>query len=234
MIYALHGNLGSPRDWEALDLPGLQAVDLWEWQERFPGISLEEFGEAFSEEVAASGDSEPVLLGYSLGGRLAMQALAARRDFWKGAILISTHPGLTDETEKNSRRESDREWARRVREMPWTEFLESWNAQGVLANQVVSGGQGELEGRREAVARAFESWSLGRQEAAEERLGTLGVPLLVVTGERDEKFTDLAERFRNCGNGVEVTVMPNCGHRIPMEAPDRLAEVIRDWRERVK
>lgn len=234
MIYALHGNLGSPRDWEALDLPELKAIDLWKWQERFPGISLEEFGEAFSEEVAASGDSEPVLLGYSLGGRLAMQALAARRDFWKGAILISTHPGLTDETEKNSRRESDHEWARRVREMPWTEFLESWNAQGVLANQPVSEGQGELEDRREAVARAFDSWSLGRQDAAEERLGTLDVPLLVVTGERDEKFSDLAERFRNCGDRVEVTVMPDCGHRILMEAPERLAEVIRDWLERVK
>ncbi len=228
MIHALHGNLGSPRDWDALGLPELRAVDLWGWQERFPGLSLEEFGRRFADEVAAS-DSEPVLLGYSLGGRLALQALAARFDLWKAAILVSTHPGLTDDGKKAARRESDRAWARRARELPWSEFLQRWNGQGVLAGQPVPAGQEKLEERREEIARAFDSWSLGRQEAMEANLADIDLPVLVVAGERDEKFASLSERFRALGKEVEMAVIPGCGHRLPMESPERLGALVRDW-----
>lgn len=228
MIHALHGNLGSPRDWEALALPDLRAVDLWDWQERFPGITLEAFGERFAAEVAAS-DPEPVLLGYSLGGRLALQAMAARPDLWKAVILVSTHPGLMGAAEKIERRERDREWAGRARELPWEDFLQLWNAQDVLAGQPNPAGQGELANRREAVARAFESWSLGRQEAVESTSQKVSFPLLIVTGEDDEKFSKLAERFAGVGERIDWKRVPRCGHRVPMEAPERLGEMIGEW-----
>ncbi|MCB1230990.1 MAG: alpha/beta fold hydrolase [Verrucomicrobiae bacterium] len=228
MIHALHGNLGSPADWDALGLPDLRAVDLWEWQERWPGISLEEFGAAFSEEVAKI-DPEPVLLGYSLGGRLALQAMMARPDLWKAAILVSTHPGLTDEDEKASRRESDAKWARRARKDEWGDFLASWNEQGVIRGQSTPEGQMKLETRRESVSRAFESWSLGGQRAIEESREEFPFPILSVAGERDEKFVRLLERFRRLGDRVDMVLVPDCGHRVPMEASERLGEVIRDW-----
>lgn len=228
MIHALHGNLGSPRDWESLGLPDLRAVDLWDWQGRFPGISLEAFGESFAEEVAAI-DPEPVLVGYSLGGRLALHAVAARPGLWKAVVLVSTHPGLTDETEKSQRRERDREWARRARECQWKEFLAGWNEQGVLVGQTTPGGQEALEGRREAVARAFESWSLGSQEAMETALDQVNFPVLIVTGEDDEKFSKLAERFSAVGGQIDRKRVPGCGHRVPMEAPERLGEMVGEW-----
>ncbi len=228
MIHALHGNLGSPRDWDALALPDLRAVDLWAWQERFPGITLEAFGECFAEEVAAS-DPEPVLLGYSLGGRLALRAMAARPDLWKAVVLVSTHPGLTGEAEKNERLERDREWAGRARDLPWEEFLDLWNAQEVLAGQPIPTGQRELENRREAVARAFESWSLGSREAMTKVLEGVPFPVLIVTGKDDEKFSKLAKRFAGVGERIEWKQVPGCGHRVPMEAPERLREMIGEW-----
>ena len=143
MIYALHGNLGSAADWAAIDLPGLVAVDLWKWQETHPGISLEAFGRRFTESLPAD-DEAPVLLGYSLGGRLALHALAASPSRWKAAILISVHPGLESAEARGGRVKADQAWADRARQDDWTTFLEDWNSQPVLAGQEPGKEQGEL------------------------------------------------------------------------------------------
>ena len=153
MIHALHGNLGSGSDWTALGIEDLRAVDLWSWQEQHPGITLTKFGEAFAAEVEAI-DPQPILLGYSLGGRLALQAMTARPFLWKAAILVSTHPGLASENEREERLETDHRWASRARVEDWAEFLESWNRQPVLASSMPSAAQVSLESRREAVARS--------------------------------------------------------------------------------
>ncbi|MCB1093472.1 MAG: hypothetical protein KDL87_18185, partial [Verrucomicrobiae bacterium] len=86
MIHALHGNLGQPSDWDRLGLADLSAADLWEWQERVPGIGLNSFGGAYSQSVGRW-DSTSVVMGYSLGGRLALHALLARPELWKGAVV---------------------------------------------------------------------------------------------------------------------------------------------------
>ena len=228
MIHALHGNLGSPGDWEGLELPGLETIDLWSWQERFPGISLETFGRRFTESVVTR-DRVPVLLGYSLGGRLALQALAASMEQWKAVILVSVHPGLESEPERKERMIGDRDWAQRARNLPWPEFLEAWNAQPVLAGQVPGREMGGLAERREAIARAFESWSLGLQQAMDLELVGCRTPVLVVHGERDEKFGTLASRFTASLPEAEVRMIPGAGHRLPRETPGRLGEVIRTW-----
>ncbi|MCB1063766.1 MAG: alpha/beta fold hydrolase [Verrucomicrobiae bacterium] len=221
MIHALHGNLGSGSDWTALGIEDLRAVDLWSWQEQHPGITLTKFGEAFAAEVEAI-DPQPILLGYSLGGRLALQAMTARPFLWKAAILVSTHPGLASENEREERLETDHRWASRARVEDWAEFLESWNRQPVLASSMPSAAQVSLESRREAVASAFESWSLGHQVAVKQ---AFPFPVLMINGELDEKFSALANRFP----GAEMVRVSNAGHRLPTEQPGELALVIRDW-----
>lgn len=229
MIHALHGNLGSPADWDGFGLKDLRAVDLWSWQERFPGISLEEFGERFAGELTDE-DSAPVLMGYSLGGRLALQAMAARPDMWRAAILISTHPGLKSEVERTERLLADRQWADRSRNGDWGEFLADWNAQAVLAGQAVNeAGQAGLAGRRAAIADAFESWSLGRQRAMDDLLARCRFPILWVTGERDMRFAALARRLVRDSGAVEWTVVPDCGHRVLLERAGELRKIVTDF-----
>ena len=73
MIYALHGAVGSSKDWQGLEPEGelFKAVNLWRFLECCP-MSLEGFGSALNEENKAL---DSVLLGYSMGGRLALHAL---------------------------------------------------------------------------------------------------------------------------------------------------------------
>lgn len=81
MLWLLHGNLGSPADWkpvmEVLRAGGVEAraLNLWKYLECCPK-SLKDMGRVLCSEIAAQ-DKHPWLCGYSLGGRLAMQAVLA-------------------------------------------------------------------------------------------------------------------------------------------------------------
>jgi 2-succinyl-6-hydroxy-2,4-cyclohexadiene-1-carboxylate synthase len=221
-ILALHGNLGSTRDWEALDLAGLRAVDLWEYS------SLSFF--EMAHEVATTlseGMEKPILAGYSLGGRIALHAMAIHPDRWRGAIVASAHPGLRRAEDRAARRASDEAWARHAREMTWDEFLNKWNQQGVLANGEASDDQWALENQRQSVALAFETWSLGRQDDLRKSLRGFTAPVLWVSGENDEKFRAIGEEMNDTFTCFEHLVIPDSGHRV-LRSP-RLPGEISRW-----
>lgn len=229
-IWALHGNVGSPRDWECVreHLPprtAFHAVNLWETL-RSGSVGLETWGERFSEKVAAGGEPRPVLLGYSLGGRLALQALAAAPSLWRAAILVSTHPGLGDAGERQVRRESDRQWAEAARELPWPDFLARWNAQGVLVGSPPSPHQAALEPWREQIAIAFDCWSLGRQEHLGGHLAAFHGPALWITGASDPAYGALAAEMPRIFPDARHLEIPHGGHRLPQELPGPLAHAI--------
>lgn len=222
-LVALHGNLGSTADWESLSLPGLHAIDLW----TFSSLS---FGE-FADELATTlteGLERPFLVGYSLGGRLALHAMARHPERWSGALILSAHPGLCCVEDRLARRISDDIWARDAREMEWGAFVEKWNRQTVL-----DGGGGSatlsqlaLESRREAIACAFESWSLGRQEDLRRSLSSFQSPVRWITGERDEKFTRLGAEMEGVFVRFNHAVIPGCGHRLLQEGAGDLARML--------
>lgn len=227
MIWVLHGNLGGPEDWAAtleyLAPCRLRVVAPCLW-ERAP----EEFSpwaESFLDR--AEGGGEPrVLMGYSLGARLGMHALLARPAVWAAAVFVSGHPGLEDPGERSRRRQDDLAWAERLRNEPIRDFARAWNGQSVFAGEKPCPSQlGVLEKHREAIERAFDVWSLGRQAAFSERLRACSVPQLWIAGGRDAKFAALARGM--AGEHATAVVLDDCGHRVPLQKPRELAECVR-------
>ena len=190
-IIALHGNVGSPDDWLPLEqaFGPLEKRCLWE-----PGAL--DFAE---------GDA---LLGYSLGGRLALQAAAAAPEKFRMVVVLSAHPGLTTQQERLERLELDRRWSERAAHLPWAKFLQQWDAQDVLGSG--SPDRLALEPYRHAIAQAFRGWSLGNQADLRPALANLSCPLHWVTGEQDLKFTALAAGV-GCGR---QHVVQGAGHRL--------------------
>jgi len=220
-LVALHGNLGSIADWESLSLPGLRAIDLW----AFSSLS---FGE-FADELATTlteGLEGPFLVGYSLGGRLALQAMARHPERWSGALILSAHPGLCCVEDRIARRVSDEIWARDAREMEWGAFVEKWNRQTVLDGGFATSSQLALESRREAIARAFESWSLGCQEDLRRSLSSFHAPVRWITGGKDEKFTRLGAEMADVFTNFHHVVVAGCGHRVLLEEPGEVVRVL--------
>ncbi len=227
MIWALHGAVGSTADWRdfAQEMRAshgeVRRLDLWRFLDCCP-MPLTKFGDTLAEEIVRV-DPEPVLLGYSMGGRLALHALLARPDLWKAAIIVSAHPGLKEEGDRVARREKDAEWSALALKGEWVDFLEQWNSQGVLQG----GGMPDrtpLKNRRASIARSFVDWSLGKQENLTPRLHKVPCPVLWLTGENDEKFTGVAESAVPHLPRGEHQIIADCGHRVPWEKPVEFAE----------
>lgn len=223
-IVTLHGQLGMASDWDAHGLAlgenghELVAVDLWNY---LAGgvVGMREFGRMINEV-----DGE-VLMGYSMGGRLALQALIDAPQKWKAVVIVSTHTGLAVEDERESRCLLDAEWARKVEDLPWTEFLDEWNRQGVLGNDVMPD-RSDLELKKKEIARSFRCWSLGKQEDLLEKLASVEIPILWVVGEEDEKFCMLGEQAAGAFKNARLIKIPNSGHRVPWEAEGDFLEAV--------
>jgi len=99
MIWGLHGAVGMAEDWDVFG--EIQGVDLWSFLKEGE-MSLDEAGQKVAE-MASDGDT---LVGYSMGGRIALHALGKRQ--WKKVIIVSAHPGL--ESAHQERLKNDECW----------------------------------------------------------------------------------------------------------------------------
>lgn len=228
MIWALHGFLGRGADWDALGraleragAPGLRAPDLFRRPPQVPTLAA--WGAEFTAEVAAE-DAAPILLGYSLGGRLALHALLAAPERWRRAVIVSAHPGLADPRERAERRRDDEQWAARFERESWDRLLEAWDARAVFGGTPTARARPEAAFDRAALAAALRAWSLGAQDDLRPALERLTIPVLWIAGARDARYAALAEEA--CGrlpHGT-VAIAPDAGHRVPWERPEWFAE----------
>jgi 2-succinyl-6-hydroxy-2,4-cyclohexadiene-1-carboxylate synthase len=224
-ILALHGQMGMASDWEvhseALSALGHQvfAVDLWSYLERGE-VSLGEIGKKLNEDH----DDGMVLMGYSMGGRLALKALIDEPNKWKAAVIISAHTGL-DWEERECRRKVDDDWASKLEHSSWLEFLNVWNHQDILGNDVMPD-RTALEARKNEIARSFRCWSLAEQGKMLDQLGTVGIPVLWVVGEKDEKFSKIGENSVEILKCAQLVKVQDSGHRVPWEAGTELVDVV--------
>lgn len=234
--WCLHGAVGMAADWRPFAKQlvaakiGSRAVELWRFFEAGP-LPIERFGRVLNDDARAEvfrGNGR-ALLGYSLGGRLALHALLDSPHPWQAGIIISAHPGLEAPAEREARRASDATWAALALTGQWQDFMAKWDAQPVL------GGPGNLRHeqapaqlmmRRREIARGFVDWSLGRQQPLWDRLAAIDVPVLWVAGEHDAKFLALAERAQAAMPRASLAVAPGAGHRVPWQATEWLAREV--------
>ncbi|HEX6098896.1 MAG TPA: alpha/beta fold hydrolase [Thermoanaerobaculia bacterium] len=160
-----------------------------------------------------------VLLGYSMGGRLALDLLQRRR--FDRAVIISAGLNAPDE----ARKQRDEEWARRFETEEWASLMRAWNAQEVFGGHVVERREEDFD-RRE-LARQLREHSPAVLRPP--RLEVIETPVLWVAGERDTKYVDIARRAVARLPHAELWICPDAGHRVPWEQPDALVARILDF-----
>lgn len=253
MLHALHGNFGTPADWEPSLPPELPAKcwNLWQIRRDFPEArTLSGFAHWLNQQAATASASHtasnpapsppaPIILaGYSLGGRLALATLAAAPPgLWQAAILLAPHPGLSGSVERAARLTHDQTWAERCRHQPWPKLLADWNAQPVLAGDHPPSAP---ESWRAEIASAFENWSLGHQPDYLPFLRQIRIPILWITGSQDLKFTALAAQADASFSSAETAsspglprlthhILPHCGHRLLQQSPQKIRSLVREF-----
>jgi len=234
--WLLHGAVGLASDWRETGKRlanhgiGTRAVDLWRFLDCCP-MPLQDFGTALSAEVAGEvfRGGGRILVGYSMGGRLALHTLLADARPWQAAVIISAHPGLESSTERAGRRASDADWASRALTGDWASFLADWDSQPILTDHVFADDRSRasrLGQRRREIARSFVDWSLGSQDPLWERLGEIRIPVLWITGAADTKFSSLASRAAKLMPAATHVAIENAGHRVPWQNETGFCDVL--------
>ncbi|HEX8169622.1 MAG TPA: alpha/beta fold hydrolase [Thermoanaerobaculia bacterium] len=166
-------------------------------------------------------DRGNVLLGYSMGGRRALQLL--ERERYDRAVIVSA--GLN--APEDARRARDETWARRFESEEWSSLMRDWNAQPVFGGHVVQRREEDYD-RRE-LARQLREWSPAVLPPPQ--LESIATPVLWVAGERDAKYVEVARRAVARVPHAELWICPNAGHRVPWEQPQAFVSRLREFLE---
>lgn len=220
MIHCLHGFLGRGRDWDFLRDAGFEinAPDLLNQ----PIDSMQGWAERFVRDCA-SGDA---IIGYSMGGRLALHALVAAPSLFRSAVIVSAGLGVEGEEERSLRRGRDAEWARRFESEEWTSVIRDWNAQPLFGEASLVRRESDFD--RVALAQALVRWSPAAHPSLEPMLGAIPVPVLWIAGQRDEKYVEVARRAVRLLPRGTLWICPDSAHRVPWEQPGRFIERLRE------
>ncbi|WP_206885740.1 2-succinyl-6-hydroxy-2,4-cyclohexadiene-1-carboxylate synthase [Alicyclobacillus mali (ex Roth et al. 2021)] len=176
------------------------------------------------------------VVGYSMGGRVALAFAAMYPHRVRALVLESASPGIEDADEREARRREDDRLADEIeaRGLDW--FIPVWERRPIFATHNAL--PEEEKARQRAIrrsgsargyAQSLRGLGTGRQPSYWNALHTLTMPVVLITGALDAKFTAIAERMEPClPNAVHVTI-DGAGHTPHLEQPDRFAAKLADF-----
>jgi 2-succinyl-6-hydroxy-2,4-cyclohexadiene-1-carboxylate synthase len=187
---------------------------------------------AVLSDLAGLAPERFTLVGYSMGGRVALHFALAAGDRVERLVLIGASPGLADADERKARRAADEQLAGEIERMSIEAFAECWARTPVLAGQspevLAAVHADRLRNHPCGLARALRGLGTGALSSLWDRLGAVGMPVALVVGERDEKFRAIAEQMASALPAGDVIVVPGAGHAVHLEAPEAVAAVVVD------
>ena len=187
--------------------------------------------EAVIGDIAALAPPRFTLAGYSMGGRIALHAALALPERVGRLVLIGASPGIADRAERAARRAQDEALASEIERGTIEEFATRWAATPVLAGQprhVEAAARADrLRSTPAGLAAALRGLGTGALPSLWDRLGELSVPVILIAGERDEKFIAIGERMAGGIPRADRVVVAGAGHAVHLEAPERVvAELV--------
>jgi 2-succinyl-6-hydroxy-2,4-cyclohexadiene-1-carboxylate synthase len=246
-LVLLHGFTGSTDSWSELFAPlaalGLRVVGidmLGHGQSDAPDdptrYSIEHCRADIVEILQTLGIAagEAILLGYSMGGRIALYT--ALGGFFRALILESASPGITDASEQERRRLNDAALARRIERDGVAAFVTYWEQLPLFASQQAlpkwqqaALHRQRLNNRAEGLANSLRGVGTGSQPALHEQLATLAIPTLVIAGELDGKYCGIAREMAQRLPHSQLVTVPGVGHTVHLEQPDTFIKLIANF-----
>ena len=179
-------------------------------------------------------ESEAILLGYSLGGRIALYV--AFSGFFRALILESASPGLASPIEREERRISDEILAASIERDGVAAFVDQWEKLPLFASQqsLPADTQQALHAQRlhncaVGLANSLRGVGVGVQPALHARLPALNIPVLLIAGELDKKFCALARQMAQALPQSQLHIVPGAGHAVHLERPREFDDLVRDF-----
>lgn len=188
--------------------------------------------------LVAAAEGAPVLVGYSMGGRIAAETMVRHPGLpLAGLVLESAGLGPADDAARAALARRNGEWAARLREGGVAAFMDWWETLPLFATQreLPPATRAAIRIGREAhgaetLARSLEAWGAHHQAAESETVAALaqmraaGRPVLYLAGSYDEKYAALAARVRAAG--LPAMLVEGAGHNVHLEKPEVFSRAV--------
>lgn len=238
VVTLLHGFTLGGRSWEDLlqRMPGG-----WRWiTPDLRGHGLSPVTPCSMEDCAGDlvalwdrlGVDRSHVVGYSMGGRLALHVATSLPERTRSLLTIGAHAGL-DPEERARRLADDQALARRIEREGIEKFVSYWEGLPMFAGVSRRGPQFaawlrslRLANQPAGLAASLRDMGAGAMVPVWDRLGAVDAPCTLVAGEHDARFVAAAERLHESIPGSRLKIVADSGHSAQFERPDEIAEVL--------
>ena len=179
------------------------------------------------EIAEAAGESGAVLCGYSLGGRLSLQAVLREPGRYRGLVTLGSSAGLEWQADREQRQNADDQLASWMERSPIEEVVDIWERQPLFADQseqlIEQQRPGRLSHSGDQLARLLRTAGQGVTDPFWNQLPTFPVPLLALAGARDERYLSHARRMADLVPDGRAEAIEDAGHAAQLQRPDAVA-----------
>lgn len=245
-LILLHGFTGSSTSWEpllavltrnhtviALDMPGHGRSSAPADPRRY---ALTRFADDLADVLDSLGFEKIALLGYSMGGRAALQFVASHVDRVAALILESTSPGISDPVGRKARVAADLELADSIEKGGVSAFVERWESLSLWESQqaLPASERARLHAQRltnppNGLANSLRGAGAGASEPVTGVLPGVHAPALVIAGSLDAKYVDLGQLIATSLPNARLCVIDGSGHSVHFEKPDAFASAVSEF-----
>lgn len=246
VIFFLHGFSGSSNDWEflsskilegfgiyAVDLPGHGKSDSPDdvslYQTSFLVKQLFELFETITKD-------QILLAGYSMGGRAALQFALNFTEKLKCLILESSTAGIEEDKQRAARIKADEKLARYIETHSIEEFVNYWmnidlfKSQKKLSKEILTSvKRDKLKNNKTGLSNSLRGFGTGTISVLFNKLKDIYIKTLLISGELDNKFTQINKRMLKLLPNAEHQIIRNTGHNVHLEKPDKFCDVINNY-----
>jgi 2-succinyl-6-hydroxy-2,4-cyclohexadiene-1-carboxylate synthase len=241
-VVALHGFTGSHEDFEPMkSYVNHDAVEVItpDWpghgkkkHETDPkNYSINAHMDIITESIGSS--RKIILLGYSMGGRLALNWAINNPGKIEKLILIGASPGIADEAESQERLNGDQALAQFIRNHGVRPFIKYWNGKtffrplmSLPPDRLDPILERRFKNTAEGLALSLESVGTASLPSLWPRLNELRCKVDIVVGEKDPKFVEIAHRMGECLPKARISVIEFAGHAVHLEYPSDCAKLL--------
>ena len=254
LLILLHGFTGSSQNWNPI-LPSLTphfqilALDILGHGRSASPSDLPRYQMAnIAADIVAllnlldqQTDQPAHLLGYSMGGRLAIYLAVHYPKRFSSLILESASPGLKTEAEREERRQQDNALADRIERegieafVDFWESLALWDSQKQLSPEIRANlRQQRLQNNPLGLANSLRGMGTGVQPSLWHKLPEITIPVLLLTGELDRKFCAIGEEMATLLPQAKHITISGSGHTIHLEKPTQYSQTVASFLENIE
>ena len=197
-----------------------------------PPLTFEIIAAEIAAQLDLLGYPQIDMVGYSMGGRIALYFAARYPERVNKLVIESGSPGITEQDARQARRRADARRAGEIVQRGMPAFVEDWYQLPLWAS--LEQRPEKLQAKKDDcaqndpvwMAKVIEELSPGTQPAVWDALPNMHIPTLLAAGALDPKYPQLLQKAVTLLPQGKMLLFEDAGHNIHYEQPESFARQV--------